>query len=37
MTDFVVTATGSQLMVDIGYTVLATGSSVSLTLSVPEG
>jgi uncharacterized protein len=32
-----VTAEGSQLIVGIGYTVLATGSAVNLTLSVPEG
>ena len=32
-----VTAEGGQLIVGIGYTVLATGSAVNLTLSVPEG
>ncbi len=28
---------GSQLILDIGYTVLATGSPANLTLSLPEG
>ena len=37
VTSLDVTAEGSQLIVGIGYTVLATGSSVNLTLLVPEG
>jgi phage baseplate assembly protein W len=35
VTSFDVTAQGSQLMVNIGYTVLATGSAASLALPVP--
>lgn len=37
VTSLDVTAEGSQLIVEIGYTMLATGSAVNLTLSAPEG
>ncbi len=37
VTSLDVTAQGGKLIVDIGYTVLATGSATNLPLSVPEG